>query len=556
MPRIFLDSFKRKRNRTNSRSWLTWRPAEKRTGSSVPWRSRATLLALVAALAFGLAGAVDLAGQAGERTAMPLSAEDHTSPFSASDAALPSEQPVQQYANARLQSDVAAMRIFRPAYRFWRTIYAFPDGFVLFGSATDGRLLGTVPIHGNWVRDAVWEDTSLAAVFSGRQLPANLVGRREEIARLLEPSVGPVLHNASRGLSLLPNARRYGSFLSEWGLIYERFAVPADIGLAQAIVESGLNGTVRSEAQAVGFCQWLLTNWNRLKQLAPIVIEGHNQTTQAPYCAAYLTILSTKYGTFIPALSEHHTGGINVGRTLINGERLGAADVRERYFLGAEFARDLRDLAPGVFKDIYGTYGPRSFRYAEMVFGNMATVAHLRETIPQSQVFAMRTTHALPLAEITRRTGLSVETIRRFNPALLNRVPARGTLYLPMHVPALGSDVSFWHRRPTATYVAALNDFVRLDVSMERWDSESFDAVLSDFRRRFDSTKAEEGTIMATTLAYVLAERHRSRQAQILAEFRANERFQRLFEQGRLERDAAARASNVAAPVPLIVGPQ
>ena len=363
---------------------------------------------------------------------MQLPADDHTSPFSDSDDALPLERLVRQYASGRLHSDVAAMRLFRPAYRFWRTIYAFPDGLVLFGSATDGRLLGRAPIDGNWVRDAVWEDTSLAGVFSERQLPANLLRRREEVARLLEPSVGPVLHNPSRGLSLLPNARRYGSFLSEWSLIYERFAVPPDIGLAQAIVESGLDGTVRSEARAVGFCQWLLSNWNRLKQLAPIVIKGHNQTTQAPYCAAYLTILATKYGTFIPALSERHTGGINVGKTLINGERLGAAHVRERYFLGAELARDLRTLAPGVFTDVYGTYGPRSFRYAEMVFGNMATVAHLRETIPQSQVFAMRTTHALPLAEITRSTGLSVETIRRFNPALLNRVPARGTLYLPI----------------------------------------------------------------------------------------------------------------------------
>jgi hypothetical protein len=41
-----------------------------------------------------------------------------------------------------------------------------------------------------------------------------------------------------------------------------------------------------------------------------------------------------KYGSFIPALSEHNAGGTNVGRTLINGEYLGAGDVRARYFLG------------------------------------------------------------------------------------------------------------------------------------------------------------------------------------------------------------------------------
>src|SRR3970282_147716 len=147
--------------------------------------------------------------------------------------------------------------------------------------------------------------------------------------------------------------------MSEWGTIYERFGVPAEIGLAQALVESGFNGPVRSEARAIGFCQWLLGNLNRKKQLGTLVIEGHNQTTQAPYCAAYLSILAMKYRSFIPALSEHHTGGANVGRTLINGERLGGVDVRERYFLGAEFAPDLRAASPGAFRDLYGPYRPR-----------------------------------------------------------------------------------------------------------------------------------------------------------------------------------------------------
>ena len=39
------------------------------------------------------------------------------------------------------------------------------------------------------------------------------------------------------------------------------------------------------------------------------------------------------YGSFIPALSEHHAGGVNVGRTVINGERLGGEDAREQYLL-------------------------------------------------------------------------------------------------------------------------------------------------------------------------------------------------------------------------------
>jgi len=38
-------------------------------------------------------------------------------------------------------------------------------------------------------------------------------------------------------------------FLSEWGAIYERFGVPAEVGLAQAIIESGLDGRARSSAE-------------------------------------------------------------------------------------------------------------------------------------------------------------------------------------------------------------------------------------------------------------------------------------------------------------------
>ena len=138
-----------------------------------------------------------------------------------------------------------------------------------------------------------------------------------------QPTVGPLAHNPTRGLFLLPNVPKYGPFLGEWSLIYERFGVPAEIGLAQAILESGLNGTARSRANALGLCQWLRRNWDTLNRLSPEHIEAYNQTTQAPYCAAYLSILATMYGSFIPALSEHHSGGVNVGRTVINGERLG-----------------------------------------------------------------------------------------------------------------------------------------------------------------------------------------------------------------------------------------
>ena len=92
--------------------------------------------------------------------------------------------------------------------------------------------------------------------------------------------------------------------------------MPAEIGLAQALIESGFEGRRRSEADAVGLCQWLERNWDHLDRLDLAVLESGNQTTQAAYCAAHVSILATKYGSFIPALSAHHAGATNVGRIL------------------------------------------------------------------------------------------------------------------------------------------------------------------------------------------------------------------------------------------------
>ena len=432
----------------------------------------------------------------------------------------------------RRRDDLTAMQSFRPGYTFWQHIFIIPDGSIAFGSAVDGRLLASFPAKGDWVRDANWADPALADLLTGRVLSPNLDERRDQVAQLLERVTGPVLHNPTRGNFLLPNARRYGSFLAEWGAIYERFGVPADIGLAQVILESGLNGTRRSEANAIGFCQWLRGNWKRLNRLAPVEIEGHNQTTQAPYCAAYLTILATKYGSFIPALSEHNAGGTNVGRTLINGERLGAADIRTRYLLGSRFQRDLRALDLDAYRDIFRTYGPRSYLYAEMVFGNTVNVRNLTASTPQVPIHAMRTPRALTLAQITKRTGLSADEVRRFNPALLKRVPAQATLYLPTYIKEYGTDVAFWHRPASAAYARALEEFVRIDASPEQWDDPAFEAVLRAFQRRFQDTKTEEGTIMATVLAYAMQDAFSSGRRELLAEYRGDGGVLRLFERG------------------------
>ncbi len=179
------------------------------------------------------------------------------------------------------------MRAFRPAYSFWQHLFAVPDGRIIVGSGIDGRLLATLPDQGNWTSQTGWADSSLPALLAGRTLPVRLTDRRDELVRLLEPTTGPLIHNPTRGNFLLPNIPRYAPFLSEWASIYERFGVPGDVGLSQAVLESGLDGRARSAQNAVGFCQFLRRNWLRLNRLSPQTIEAFNQTTQAPYCAAY-----------------------------------------------------------------------------------------------------------------------------------------------------------------------------------------------------------------------------------------------------------------------------
>jgi hypothetical protein len=444
---------------------------------------------------------------------------------------------------ARLQADLEVVKSFRPAYPFWQHIFTIPDGHIAFGSQQDGRLVVTFPSRGNWAHDAVWEDPGLAAYLAGTVWPTRLDDRRDLVVRRLEPSIGSLVHNPTRGQFLTPNVPRYGPFLQEWSLIYERFGVPAEIGLSQAILESGLNGTARSRANALGLCQWLQRNWQFLDRLSPAVIEAYNQTTQAPYCAAYLSILATMYGSFIPALSEHHSGGVNVGRAVINGERLGGATSREQYLIGSQFARDLRAVDLQGYRDLYRTYGPRSFRYAEMVFGNTANVRRIRSEVPQQLIFAMRARRAIPVGEITRRTFLTTAEVQRFNPALKRQVPANATVYLPMLVPEFGADVSFWHRPPGAAFTAAMDAFLQLDAGVRRWHEASFETVLQEHRRRFEATGTEEGIVMASTLAYVISDLRSSRRAAILDDFRTNGHILQLFKRGVTELSTALSGS-------------
>ena len=427
---------------------------------------------------------------------------------------------------SRVDGDILALESFRPGYQFWRHIFMIPDGSIAFGSAhgwadargpsREGRLESAPGRTRIRLSRTCWPTPRCRRVSTtaGRGWP-NCSSRW-----WVRSSTTP---RAATSCCQARVATACSS--SEWGRIYERFGVPAEIGLAQAAIESGLSGTRKSEARAIGFCQWLQANWKQLNRLAPAVIEGANQTTQAPYCAAYLTILATKYGSFIPALSDHHSGGVNVGRILINGERLGGTSVREQYLLGSQLARDLRRLDLYGFRDLYRTYGPRSYVYAEMVFGNMATV---RESDRVDAAGAdLRDAHAARAHAVGHHEA--DEAVRGRDPALQPgagqaRPGARRYVLAACMFVTFGRDVSFWHRPANEAYAAALSDFLSLDAPPEHWDDGTARCRRCAHSRDGSATAdSEEGTVMATVLAYVIERGESSGRREILAAFRADE---------------------------------
>jgi hypothetical protein len=173
-----------------------------------------------------------------------------------------------------------------------------------------------------------------------------------------------------------------------------------------------------------------------------------------------------------------------------------------------------------------------------MVFGNTFIVRHLLASTRQTPIHAMRTPRAISLAEIVRRTGLPADDVRRFNPALVERVPAQATLYLPSHVEEFGADVAFWRRPPSAPYRAVLEDFIGLDPGFEAWDDPAFAPVLAEFRRRFRETQTEEGSVMDTVLAYAMDQAYTSSRRTLLSEFRSSQELRRLIDRGVLELEA------------------
>ena len=150
----------------------------------------------------------------------------------------------------------------------------------------------------------------------------------------------------------------------------------------------------------------------------------------------------------------------------------------------------------------------------------------------------MRTPRAISLTEIIKKTGLSRDEVRRFNPALVDRVPARGT-----PLPATLRQ-RVWRRRrvlapPGQPFVrcraerfpAPRTGCRTVGRSVVRPGPRGFPTPLpGDEHRRRHGDGHGPGLLDGPG-------RIRARAAALLAEFRNSENVRALIERGVLERD-------------------
>ena len=75
-------------------------------------------------------------------------------------------------------------------------------------------------------------------------------------------------------------------------------------------------------------------------------------------------------------------------RTDVDHRRADGGHRRPRtIFLGSKLARDLWTLPGKDYEEVYKSYGPRSYLYAEMVFGNTFNVRNVIASMPQTSIW-------------------------------------------------------------------------------------------------------------------------------------------------------------------------
>ena len=374
--------------------------------------------------------------------AIPLAASNvimrRSSAGEAAAAAIHAPQTAREPSQARVRADVAAMQAFRPGYPFWRHVFTIPDGSIAFGSAVDGRLLATFPAKGDWSRRAVWTDPTLARA-PRRPVACAQTGRATR--------AGGASHGTRRrtGAAQL-DARRCAP--------HERAEIrslPRGVGRHLRAVRRARGHRPGPGHLRIGPERHAALERQR-RRLLPVAAEELEATellladpdpgTEPDDAGALLrrVLVGPRHEIRIvhPRALRAQRRRHERGTRADHRRAPGWADVRARYLLGSQLARDLRTLPGKDYEEVYGSYGFRSHLYAEMVFGNAFNVSRLIASMPQMSIHAMRTPRAISLTEIVKRTvsprTRCAASIRRSS---IECPPGRA-LYLPSYVSEFG----------------------------------------------------------------------------------------------------------------------
>ena len=264
------------------------------------------------------------------------------------------------------------MERHRPGYAFWQHIFMIPDGSIAFGSAADGRLLATFPVTGDWSRDAVWYDQALAGTLDDAVLPSSLDERRDFVAQRLESHVGPVLHNPTRGDFLLPNVARYGPFLEGMGRDlrtircarrrsgsqsgHPRIGARRHAGARRRAPSASASGSSRTGRSSIGCRRTSSSRATRRRR----------RRTVRRTCRSWRRDTARSCRRCRSTTAAARTSGGCSSTASASAEATCASDI----FSARRPRATCRRLDLYGYRDLYRTYGPRSYLYAEMVFGN------------------------------------------------------------------------------------------------------------------------------------------------------------------------------------------
>lgn len=180
--------------------------------------------------------------------------------------------------------------------------------------------------------------------------------------------------------------------------------LPEDLSYI-ALIESGLNPTVRSRANAVGMWQFIKGTATRYGLRVDWWIDERMDPEKATYAAAkYFKNLYGMFDSWYLAAASYNAGEGRVGRAI---KKHGTEDFWELASRKKSLHRETRDYVPKYLAALTIAKDPESYGFETVDFGD--GLKYDKVSVPQ----------ATDLRVIAEAAGTTVEEIRRLNPELL-----------------------------------------------------------------------------------------------------------------------------------------